>query len=424
MQHQIVNWSDLCSEILSEIANHLETRSDVYNFRQVCKNWRFSLSNIPQKLPYLSSLFPRRYLAVDSDFFALLSRETHHHLVADAVYLLRPRNHQIYSKPWLITVEEFNRGKLSIRLPLSKIRAKGILPANENSPISLNLFDFDVNLIARGYSLRAPESDETYSANGGLRFKNKLILFPIPVGFQPLTIDDYIGLLWFEDGLIAWLTLSGSLDWGFLGYKRTSKFDDIVNFKSKVYVVDHRGRIYVLNHDPEPTNGKNYKQNLRLDCIVSDSFSSGCDTDRRNRLVDDSRDLYVVKRIVYCGDKIHFKVFKLDEENGKLEEIGSLEDDRILFVGVEWCFFGSKADFPGCRGNCIFFTSDSFPVYGRGRLSKGVSDESYFRGTTKGLEFAVFHFADGNARPITDFSGHSEFLWPPPACFCSASTLF
>lgn len=414
MEHQLVNWSELCPEILSEIANRLGTKPNVHNFRQVCKNWRFSVPKIRRNLPQLSPIFPLRFSAVYPNFFSSLSRGTLHHLIADAVYLLRPRNLPESSKSWLVTVEELYRGKLSVRFPLSRIRAKGFLPRNLNFPTNLKLSDFHVSLIASGFSVRAPEIDPDCSSNGGLLLKNKLVLFANPACFEPFSVNDYSGLLWFEDGRVLWVRLSQCFDWGILAYRGTSRFDDIVNFKGRVYVIDRTGRVYVVHYDLEPAKGVNFCQTLKMECIASDLIGSGCDGDRRKRLVVDSSGvLYLVERSTYCGDKIHFKVYLFDEENCRLDEVVGIGDDRILFVGVDWCFFASTADFPGCRGNCVFFFKDAFPTYG-GRRS---SDDCFFEGASKGLEVVVFHFENGNVGPISAFDGYSDILWPPPAWF-------
>ncbi|KNA22053.1 hypothetical protein SOVF_037570 [Spinacia oleracea] len=400
MEPQESNWSELCPELLSEIANRLGTRPNVYNFREVCKDWRFSFARIPRNLPHLSPLFPHRFCAVDPDFFSSLSRGTLHHLIADAVYLIRPRNIPESTKPWLVTVEEFYRGKLCVRLPLSGISAKGNLPANVHIPNALNLSDFHVSVIARGYTLRSPGINHCID--------KKLVMFGNPACFEPLSIKDYTALVRVEHGRIAWVRLSQRYDWGCLSFQGTSKFDDIVNFKKRVYTVDRMGRVYVVHYDGES------QQTLKMECIVNDTISSGRYSDRRKRLVVDSSGvLYMVERDVDCGEKIHFKVYRLDEGNCKLDEVIGIGDDRILFVGVDWCFFASVADFPGFRGNCIFFLSGSFPSY----------TESSFRGASKELEVTIFHFEDGNAGPISAFPGYSDILWPPSAWFNSEFSL-
>lgn len=278
----------------------------------------------------------------------------------------------------------------------------------------LNLSDFHVSVVATGFNLRAPvpiqdrarDPGRSLEWNGGLSCKNKLVLFANPDCFKPLSIKDYTGLVWFEHGSVAWVRLSRSLDWGFLSLQGTSKFDDIVNFNKRVYAVDRTGRVYVVHYDLKWAKGETF-QTLKMERIVNDSICSGCRSNRRKRLVVDSSGvLYLVQRVVYCRDKIHFKIYKLDEEKCRLDEVVSLGDDRILFVSVDCCFFASAADFPGYRGNCIVFESDSFPLYGE--ILPIIEQDS------KKLEYAVFHFEDGNARPISAFPGYSEILWPPP----------
>ncbi|XP_021734110.1 putative F-box/kelch-repeat protein At5g24040 [Chenopodium quinoa] len=412
MEPQKSNWSELCPELLLEIAYRLETRTNVYNFRAACKNWHDSLSKIPRNLPFLSPLFPHRFWAFDSDFFSTISSGNLHHLIAYAVCLIRPRNIPESTKPWLLTVEEFRRGKLCIQLPLSRIRASGNFPANVQIPSSLNLSDFHISVIGNGYRLRSSGMERL---NGGrLSYDYKLVLFGNPACFEPLSIMDYTALVWFEHGRVGWVRLSRRSDWGFLAFKGTSKFDDIVNFKGLVYAIDRMGRVYVVHYDLEWAKGVHFQQTLKMECIANDMISSGCDSDRRKRLVVDSSGvLYVIERVIYCGEKVHFKVYMLDEVNCKLDQIVGIGDGRILFVGVDCCLFASVADFPGFRGNCILFLDDSFPLYGEGRAYS----EPIINGARKELRVTVYHFEDGDAKPISAFSGYSDILWPPSAWF-------
>ncbi|XP_021762795.1 putative F-box/kelch-repeat protein At5g24040 [Chenopodium quinoa] len=408
MEPQKSNWSELCPELLLEIADRLKTRTNVYNFRAVCKNWHDSLSKIPRNLPFLSPLFPHRFWAFDSDFFSTLSSGNLHHLIAYAVYLIRPRNIPESSKPWLLTVEEFRRGKLCIQLPLSRIRACGNFPANVQIPSSLNLSDFHISVIGNGYHLRSSGKERL---NGrGLSYDYKLVLFGNPACFEPLSIMDYTALVRFEHGLVGWVRLSRRSDWGLLGFNGTWEFDDIVNLKGLVYAIDRMGRVYVVHYDIEMP----YQQTLKMECIANDWISSGCHSDRRKRLVVDSSGvLYVIERVSYCGGKIHFKVYRLDEVNCKLDQVVGFGDSRILFVGVDCCFFASVADFPGFRGNCILFLDDSFPLYGE----RTTFIEPIINGAREVLTVTVFHFEDGDAKPISAFPGYSDILWPPSAWF-------
>ncbi|KAL2935717.1 hypothetical protein RDABS01_018835 [Bienertia sinuspersici] len=415
MEAESVDWSELCPEILLEIADRLGTRPNVFNFRQVCKNWRFSLSYIPRTLPQISPLFPHRFFARDSDFFSSLSGGTLHHLVAEAVYLLRPRKSPESSKAWLVTVEEFYRGKLCVRLPLSKIIASEYLSKKVRFSKTLNLSDFHVSVIARGYSIRAPEIKPNLSANGGLACKNKLVLFANPDAIEPLSINDYTGLVWFDHGRVSWVRLARPSNWGFLDYNGISKFDDIVNFKGRVYGVDRTGKLYAINYDLEWINEENYKQTLRLECIVNDSISSGRDGDRRKRLVVDSSsgELYMIEMVAYWCFKTRFKVYKLNEESSKLDKVVGIGDDRILFVGVDWCFFASSADFSGCKGNCMIFSEESFSTYDGGMSAEMI----FIRSARSELVFSVYFFEDRNAGPISKFPVFSDLLWPPPVWF-------
>ncbi|KAM3270708.1 hypothetical protein P3S67_028910 [Capsicum chacoense] len=64
----------------------------------------------------------------------------------------------------------------------------------------------------------------------------------------------------------------------------------------------------------------------------------------------------------YLVDIWCFKIYKLDVCNEKWEEVKSLGDWSI-FVGSNRSFSISRAAYPECKSNCIYFTDDFSGVY-------------------------------------------------------------
>lgn len=95
---------------------------------------------------------------------------------------------------------------------------------------------------------------------------------------------------------------------------------------------------------------------------------------------------------------VKLEVYKMDREGEKWVAVKDL-GDRMLFLGDNCGFSASAKDFPGCKGNCVFFTGQSREDDGAMK-SRGVS---------------VFDLETGNIGAIPNNSGYSQLFWPPPA---------
>ncbi|XP_056686280.1 uncharacterized protein [Spinacia oleracea] len=203
----------------------------------------------------------------------------------------------------------------------------------------------------------------------------------------------------FNPGDLVYVRLNDGNDNRDLRCHPVSKFDDIVNYKGMVWAIDRRGRPYVVH----------FSDVLKL---VLFSNHTICNrklyTDSRKRLVESSDGLYMIDRY-HEEDWIKFRVYKLNEEECKWNEIDSL-GGRILFVLSDCCFFGNAEDFPGCGRNCIYFPRGQFMPYN----GNTYPDSYYFMGATKELEIGVFHLDDGESELVSTSSGYSSLLWPPP----------
>ncbi|XP_056684391.1 uncharacterized protein [Spinacia oleracea] len=296
------DWSGLCTEILSLIAGNLETQLDAHNFRSVFKNWSYSISSqIPKTLPIISSGYPS------------------FQITANAVCLLRSRKFP-ESKPFLITVEEFEKGFKLVCL---------------SNPSSIdNSFKF-------------------------FRRKSGIVYITELTRHQMLSLDS------------------------------NREFDDIVEFQNRVFILHGKGILYAFSYDSK----------LKYECVVSNPHVYHRSSQKRLVVDDRSNVLYLIVKgndIYNCG-RIHLEVCKLNEEGGNWVKVRTIGKDRVLFVGADWCFFASTADFPGCRGNCVVFHESSFSPY-----------------KEKEYEIRVFHLEDGDGGLISGYPEYTGVLWSPP----------
>lgn len=325
-------------------------------------------------------------------------------LVASSVFLVRSSvNHKLH--PWLFTVEELNTGKLYVRAPLSRVVVvtKGLFFRFQ---CTLNLSDFHILEMGRFYTFRRVDKpQEMFSEKRLSEYDNKVVLFVNPnceTETSPTTIDDCTVIELYDqvDYLSTTRLKNGEKEQ--VNF-RSRELDDIVNFNGRIYAVDYEGRVCSMDY-----------HSLRMSSVTENPLPGGSRSNYKKRLAVLGGELYLVHRRCQISDYDGaFKVYKLNEEHQKWDEIEGIGDDKILFVTFDGCFFALVKDFPGWKGNCIVFRRGSFPEYSGIRSY----DCKIFETWDIHLDVAVFHFDDGDCRPVKFFPGYSEVIWPPPSWF-------
>lgn len=314
-------------------------------------------------------------------------------LVASSVFLLQSAvNPEL--NPWLLTVEEFNPGKLFVRAPFSRVVSKQ-LPVR--LPYNLDLSHLKVLELGRFYTLRRLDRPlEMFSEKRLSEYDNKVVLFVNPNCVTCPTIDDCTLVELYDqvDHLSVTRLKHGGKQHV---YFRGREFDDVVNFKGRIYAVDFEGIACSMDYHSLEMLNITWDNKLR--------------SNYKKRLVVSCGELYVVFRRREISDyEGAFKVFKLNEEKEKWEEMKGIGDDKILFVTFDGCFVASVRDFPGWRGNCIVFRRGSFPEYSGIRSF----DSKIFEGWQVHLDVAVFHFENGDCMPLEAYPRYRAVIWPPP----------
>lgn len=204
-----------------------------------------------------------------------------------------------------------------------------------------------------------------------------------------------------------------------------SPYDDVVCKDGIFYAVDSTGRAVMVDLNPgsapfvtpvaESVHGgdKKYLVQSAGDLLLVDMYLSGGAPDddfgyNEGFQFYEDFDCYMSERTV------KFKVFKLDKETHRWEEMSSL-GDRIVFLGDNTAFsaFASQIN-STCKGNCIFFT-DQFYC--------GKEEEEEEGGVWKSRGIGVFDMETGTIGPIGDYLGYSDMFWPPPDWIYSTSTI-
>ncbi|KAI4325786.1 hypothetical protein MLD38_031153 [Melastoma candidum] len=360
-------WPDLPKELWASIGNRLDTRIDITRFRGVCSAWRSLLS------PPLSSNSPQFPLRIP------LSRRTSANLARFTVYRLQPSfscTNPPASPPegWLIKVDE--RNPASIR-PINPLSSLPIHCKRSSFPKVLSLMGIRVTEVCKEYVVES-DPGETRADISSLA---KVVLCP-----DSLCCDE-------NDCVAFAVTRNGSLMYWRYGDDRWrdsaekgNRYDDIVIGDGQVYVVDRLGTVYwvdpycrMVQFSP-PMCGGGTKKHLLLVC------GDICVVDRYDQENCHNPNCY--------AEVAHFKVYRLDQEWGKWDEVKDLED-LVVFIGENSSFCVSVKEFSGCIGNCIYFIEQ--------------------RGGLRLPKVYVFNMRDHSIKRVISIPDYWKILWPPPS---------
>ncbi|KAH9611926.1 hypothetical protein KSS87_014544 [Heliosperma pusillum] len=426
MSHRRSPWSDLPEELLIPIVDRLENRQDILHARAVCKEWRRCVStSLLSNKRILSTLLPHKLKTTNppllkggasvrkAGFYGEDPPLTSLVLVASSIFLIKP----IFNPnlpPWLVTIEEVNPGKVFLRRPLSRSFV-GEMPSD--FPKLLDICRFEVEEMGKIYSLRSDEKPNHLFEEG----HKVLMLVNCNDCNREVTIDDYTTVVLYDTGFIAAINLGNEkVQQVFL---KARKFDDIIMFKGRVYTIDRYGILYVM--DKDNTGSDRFK----MVQIAKEQLHSP--NELKNRLFESCGELYLLRKCLITRPTLKHKrtgirVYRMNDELNKWEELDSIGDDRILFVAGDCCFFARASDFCGWKGNCIVVRSrDSFRSHWHS-TSYLDSDSDYYSRVVARDEtrhsIDVFHFEAGVTVSIESNQVYSAVFWPPPEWLLTSDT--
>ncbi|XVF45600.1 hypothetical protein PTKIN_Ptkin02bG0219300 [Pterospermum kingtungense] len=369
----MADWSQLPPELLTLIAERLETRFDVLRFRSVCSSWRSSsppetIYPLPKHI-YISSKprFIREYTVRDVI------------VTTDTVFLVRLPGVVNHSNPtppacWLVKIGDgISRVKVSLLNPFSgSVLGPDLLV---DLPKVLDLTNFQV--VELGHQFFVQYAFSFYHDFMPLSLDHKK---EVEFLRSSTNSDDFV-MLGYLFGCLGFLR-SGESNWTLLKNAQNAHdtIHDIISFNGKFYAIDKNGKTVVVD------------QSLNVGFIEPVGSSV-----RRKYLVQSGDNLLAVEMPLYLTpvnrdssvrDKVAgFRIFKLDEEVQKWDEIESL-GDQILFLGWHHAISASASEFYWEKGNLIFYSSP----------------EHLF----------VFDLDTGTVSPLRNCPAYRNLFWPPP----------
>uniref|UniRef100_A0A803L8A9 KIB1-4 beta-propeller domain-containing protein n=2 Tax=Chenopodium quinoa TaxID=63459 RepID=A0A803L8A9_CHEQI len=386
-----ISWSELPKELISLIAGRFNTRDDIHKLRSICKTWQASA---PLSLVTMNSILSH-FLPIQFPAEPELP-STPRVLMASSVFLLRSATNPELP-PYLLSVEEFSSGKLTVRFPLSD-KVNDILP--RGFPKALDISQFIVSELGTFVTTNLIDSESSFkrTKNGRRPTNNKAILFVDPYYETPLSIND-CSVVEMSNSIALFVTRLGNMETHKVTFKGR-KIEDIVSYKGRIYAMDRTGKICYIDY-----------HSLKTISVAEDSVCAGAGPEGRKYLAAATDGLFLVYRW-WRKNRPGFKIFKLNEDEERWDYHQGIGDDRILFVNWSGCFFASPKDFPGWRGNSIVFPGDSFrPYSGQSPDQKIFKTQNYDRRH----DVAVYHFDSGECFLASSNPVYFNIVRPLPA---------
>ncbi|ONH97216.1 hypothetical protein PRUPE_7G176900 [Prunus persica] len=422
--------SRIPDELWESIGKRLNTKTDVSQFRAVCKSWRSSLPLFAKQFPLQ---FPIQVTKKCSLSFTL-NESVIYHLAPPAATDPRERG-------WLICVEEGETGETHHMLhPLSQ---STVLQLPYSYPKLLNLLEYRVSEVAKVYVPRFRDDcwfcgKAALSLNldfpavmmvirgmlwyGKLGVDRKKCIQVSPLTRERSIYEDVI----FYQGKFCAVCYNGtavevdsSLDVTMIASPIKGRF-------TLNYLVESSGEVLLelslapapaeVTHEGGFSSGANYRDLRILGELVLALPQVPAPAELAKPVHDEDSSYEGLPQAPAPAEVVHpahdedsdsssgssVKVYKLNADEKEWVEVeAEALRDRILVVGSDHCFSVSTGDFPGCRGSCIYFYNPDNRTIALGRGSML-------------SQTAVFCLDSGTWLPLTDYPSFQNIFCPPP----------
>ncbi|XP_055804913.1 F-box protein SKIP23-like [Solanum dulcamara] len=413
-------WADLPEELVVKISKCLEYSFQVGHFRAVCTSWRSAVPPPPHKrLSILPKYNPSKNPPDNCKYIR--------RLVFRLDLQQLPPSSSPSTNSYLIAVAEQFDGDGQSQLRLLNPITGSPIPISSSSS---NLFPREINLNKFRVSV-LHKSSLIFLADTNQYFIGKVVhLFALRQSSDGRNTRATATL---RSGKLSLFNTGGKVRLNYLMESllrdhnlNKPYYHDLVKYKEKWFAIDQYGRGVMVD------------SSLKVSLVTNPLFHpnrNGYFRIHRSYLVKSSgdADLFLVDRYLEKSSEqtnyaaatsdddtkepdydmaVRFRVYKLEEEERCWKEVTSLKD-QVIFVGDNasyWSYCVSAKDFPGCRGNFIYFI-DQFRKAEDGDLHDFWDALKH----EKDYSLGGFHMENAFIGPMACFPGYTDFFWPPPS---------
>ncbi|PIA39821.1 hypothetical protein AQUCO_02600349v1 [Aquilegia coerulea] len=361
-------WSQLPKDLLDSITNLLNL-DDLFRFSYVCKTWNLvSSSLLPPNLNTPFLITPHEEIKHSSTsktvddyptwnktlgFFSLYNGKNYN---VDVIQMINRRICGSCNGGWLVTVH--GNGEIQVLHPFSKIVID--LPPIAKLPNVISSYDKEKKELSYTVPLKLGQEEFMKEINSD--WMRDSYVYKVIMSCSDVNKGIVMALQGFRRKL-AFCRVGKDKKWTIVNGDDNARLADVTIYQGKFYTVRSSGQVFVVegmeNLCPtiksfirSPTHLASDKYYLveslgKLLLVTRSRYEPEVDCD----LLEEDSD-----PISY--ETTSFTVYRLDFNGPKWVEVSNLGKDRALFVGFNQSFSLKTSDFPGCKGNCIYFTDD------------------------------------------------------------------
>ncbi|KAM7498605.1 hypothetical protein LguiA_023019 [Lonicera macranthoides] len=396
------HWSNLPRDLLDEIENHLVLYVDKVRVRAVCMSWNSHLPKMPnhqtRRVPWLLQSFENNTEA-SHGLFDLFEKKFYKIDLPEA----QGKLFKGCSYGWLATIGDdlpigCNSPDMYLINPLTNAQIQ--LPPRYTCH---DVADYVADRIDEEYTICHPNGTLCYL---DAEYINSVWTSKVVLSSNPSHEDCLVVAIYGDRGYLAWCKCNDK-KWKRLPCSLPGAIEDVIFYNGKLHALHARGILIVFeNICPNPT----VKEIARLPSSIR-NYSDVI------YLVEcsDGGLLMVMRLVASHGEEDYlplrtkmFKVYKLDSINSTWVEVRDIGND-ILFLGLNTSFSVSSHDFPGHKGNSIYYTDNSQTFFATRKEKHACSD------------MGVFNLGDQSFESLPGFKGDRKLFWPPPIWVTAAS---
>ncbi|KAM7507584.1 hypothetical protein LguiA_018037 [Lonicera macranthoides] len=343
-------WSKLPGDLLDIVEGHLLLYRDKVRVRAVCASWNSHLPKLPnqqvRQLPWLLQAFDKGAEATHGLFNPFEKKFYHLDLPEAKGKLFKGSSHG-----WVVTIEDITSSHpadMYLINPLTRARIQ--LPPRSAFP---DVKDYHPNKVGDEYTLFCEDDVDFFVTDLD---HLTLLLDKVVLSSNPSSEDCVVVAIYGESGRLAFCKCNDD-KWTRLDLPApyaSYLFEDVKFYQQKLYAVRSCGELVVIEDiGPNPKVTRIVAPNPSYPLCAPVYLVESSDGDLI--MLDRSIRVQHGENCFSIVQTVDFGIYKLDLSSSSWREVESIGED-MYFLGYNSSVSISSREFPGLKGNCIYYT--------------------------------------------------------------------